>query len=91
LYLFGFQQALLKANTTPVPRSRFAAVLRPSIAANFTQTPSTMTAFLAMTGNTYANLAANDQRLLELQGFAICIPGSFAPLGIGVPASLGLA
>jgi pimeloyl-ACP methyl ester carboxylesterase len=68
-YLFQFQQALLRANLTPAMRAQFDTVLQPIIAANFTQTPSAMPAFLAMTGNAYANLAANDRRIPELGKF----------------------
>lgn len=68
-YLFNFQQGLLLANMTPAMRTRFETVLQPIIAHNFTQQPSAMPAFLAMTGNAYANLAANDQRLPELGKF----------------------
>lgn len=68
-YLFNFQQGLLLANMTPAMRTRFETVLQPIIAHNFTQQPSAMPAFLAMTGNSYANLAANDRRLPELAKF----------------------
>lgn len=69
-YLFNFQQGLLLANMTPAMRTRFETVLQPIIAHNFTQQPSAMPAFLAMTGNAYANLAANDRRLPELGKFS---------------------
>ncbi|SDT58518.1 Pimeloyl-ACP methyl ester carboxylesterase [Pseudomonas prosekii] len=68
-YLFNFQQGLLLANMTPAMRTRFETVLQPIIAHNFTQQPSAMPAFLAMTGKAYANLAANDRRLPELAKF----------------------
>jgi pimeloyl-ACP methyl ester carboxylesterase len=68
-YLFNFQQGLLLANMTPAMRTRFETELQPIIAQNFTQQPSAMPAFLAMTANAYANLAANDRRLPELGKF----------------------
>lgn len=68
-YLFQFQQGLLRANMTPAIRERWDTRLQPIIAANFTQTPSALPAFLAMTGNAYANLAENDRRLPELRQF----------------------
>lgn len=68
-YLFNFQQGLLLKNMTPSMRQRFEQVLQPIIAQNFTQQPSAMPAFLAMTGDAYANLAANDRRLKEMRTF----------------------
>jgi pimeloyl-ACP methyl ester carboxylesterase len=68
-YLFNFQQGLLLANMTPAMRTHFETVLQPIIAQNFTQQPSAMPAFLAMTGNAYANLSENDRRLPELGKF----------------------
>jgi pimeloyl-ACP methyl ester carboxylesterase len=68
-YLFNFQQGLLLQNMTAPMRERFEQVLQPIIAQNFTQQPSAMPAFLAMTGDAYANLAANDRRIKEMASF----------------------
>ena len=68
-YLFGFQQNLLRENMTPAMRVRWDEILQPIIAENFTQTPSAMPAFLAMTGNAYENLAYNNTRLEECRAF----------------------
>ena len=62
-YLFGFQQDVLRAEMTTEVRARFDAVLQPIITENFAQSPSAMPALLAMTGDAYANLAANDLRV----------------------------
>ncbi|QDE39826.1 alpha/beta hydrolase [Luteibacter pinisoli] len=68
-YLFNFQQGLLLRNMTPALQERFKTRLQPIIASNFTSQPSAMPAFLAMTGDAYANLAANDRRVPELRAF----------------------
>lgn len=68
-YLFNFQQGLLLQNMTPALRQRFEEELQPIIAQNFTQQPSAMPAFLAMTGDAYANLAANDLRIKDMGNF----------------------
>ncbi|WP_233237982.1 alpha/beta fold hydrolase [Bordetella sp. LUAb4] len=68
-YLFQFQQSLLRTNMTPAIKARWDSRLQPIIAENFTQTPSAMPAFLAMTGDAYANLAANDRRVPEMRKF----------------------
>jgi haloalkane dehalogenase len=68
-YLFRFQQDVLRAEMTPEVRARFDAVLQPIITENFAQTPSAMPALLAMTGDAYANMAANDLRLPEVERF----------------------
>lgn len=68
-YLFNFQQGLLLANMTPPMRVRFNTLLQPIIAQNFIQQPSAMPAFLAMTGDAYANLSANDRRVPEMAAF----------------------
>jgi pimeloyl-ACP methyl ester carboxylesterase len=68
-YLFEFQQGLLRANMTAAIKERCDKRLQPIIAENFTQTPSAMPAFLSMTGDAYADLAANDLRIPELRQF----------------------
>lgn len=68
-YLFKFQQEPIRAHLTPAMRQRFDTVLQPLIERNFTASPSAMPALLAMTGNAYENLAANDLRLPELGAF----------------------
>jgi haloalkane dehalogenase len=69
-YLFAFQQEPIRQHLTAAMRGRFDTVLRPIIEQNFAQTPSAMAAMLAMTGNAYENLAANDLRLPALGSFA---------------------
>ncbi|MBB3903667.1 alpha/beta fold hydrolase [Methylobacterium brachythecii] len=68
-YLFQFQQEPIRAHLTPEMRERFDTVLQPIIAENFSMSPSSMPAMLAMTGNAYENLAANDLRLPVLGSF----------------------
>lgn len=68
-YLFKFQQEPIRAHLTPAMRARFDTILQPIIEQNFTMSPSAMPAFLAMTGNAYANLAANDRRIPDLGKF----------------------
>jgi haloalkane dehalogenase len=68
-YLFKFQQEPIRAHLTPAMRARFDTILQPIIEQNFTMSPGAMPALLAMTGNAYANLAANDRRVPELGKF----------------------
>ena len=68
-YLFQFQQEPIRQHLTPEMRARFDTVLQPIIAQNFSMSPSSMPAMLAMTGNAYENLAANDLRLPALGSF----------------------
>jgi haloalkane dehalogenase len=68
-YLFKFQQEPIRAHLTPAMRMRFDTILQPIIEQNFAASPSAMPAMLAMTGNAYENLAANDLRLPALGSF----------------------
>jgi len=68
-YLFKFQQEAIRAHLTPAMRMRFDTILQPIIEQNFAASPSALPAMLAMTGNAYENLAANDLRLPALGSF----------------------
>jgi len=68
-YLFKFQQEPIRAHLTPAMRMRFDTILQPIIEQNFAASPSALPAMLAMTGNAYENLAANDLRLPALGSF----------------------
>ena len=68
-YFFKFQQEPSREYLTPAMRARFDTILQPIIEQTFTRAPSSMPATLAMTGNAYENLAANDLRLPALGGF----------------------
>lgn len=69
-WLLTFQNQHFEINAPAALRHRFDTILQPIINANFAAKPGAGPAFVAMTGNARANLAANGRRLGELRQFA---------------------
>lgn len=69
-WLLHFQQGRFEAKASAALRARFDAVLQPLINDDFAKSPSSVPAFLGMTGDARANLAANGTRISEMRAFS---------------------
>jgi pimeloyl-ACP methyl ester carboxylesterase len=68
-WLLTFQNQHFEINASPTLKHRFDTILQPIINANFAAKPGAGPAFVAMTGDARANVAANGSRLGELRRF----------------------
>ncbi|WP_242153233.1 alpha/beta hydrolase [Sphingomonas sp. BAUL-RG-20F-R05-02] len=68
-WLLHFQQSMFEAKASTALKDRFDTVLQPVINANFANSPSSIPAFLSMTGDAVSNLAFNTRHASDLRAF----------------------